>query len=132
MPLHNLLGAERPTSPVAYASNYHVTDDDGGAAVERPVPSDEAAAAAIRGVPVGKPIIALFLIIALLFALRVFKDAAHEAFQHDHTRFREVDITLWNALIVATLAIPGINIWKFFTKEYLAPTNPLRQLVNNV
>lgn len=133
MALHSLLDTARPGAPVAHASNFHVTDEDGGAAQSRPAPQAETPAGAqIAGVPVGKPVIALFLVIALLFFMRVFKDAAHVAAEKDHTHFREMDITLWNALIVATLAIPGINIYKFFTKAYLKPTNPFRQLVNNV
>lgn len=130
MPLHDLLTPARPSAPVAHASNFHVTDDDGGAAADKPVPS--APRTAIAGMPVGKPIIALFLIVCLLFCLRLAKDAGHEAFNRDHTRFRELDITFWNALIVATLAIPGINIYKFVTKTYLSPENPFRQLVDNV
>lgn len=130
--LHNLLGPARPGAPVAHASNFHVSDDDGGTAQARPVPSDETPPAEVAGIQMGKPVVALFLILAILFMLRVIKDAGNEVLKRDHTHFREVDVTLWNILIVSTLAIPGIAMHKFFANKYLGTGNPWRQLTNGV
>ena len=79
-----------------------------------------------------KPVVALVLVLCILFAIRFTKDAAGLAAKHDHTRFREMDITLWNMLMVSLVAIPGIAMWKFFTKQYLNPAHPFRVLVDAV
>lgn len=127
--LHDLLAPARPAAPVANAADFHVNDNIPSG---KPVPSAETpsvARAQLAGVPVNsKPVVALILVLGLLFAIRVLKDSAHIALEHDHTRFREVDITLWNVLMISLLAIPGIAMWKFFTARYLHPENPFRVL----
>lgn len=128
MAFHDLLSPARPSAPVAHGADFHVNDD---APSGKPVTSDETPTGAqLAGVAVNsRPVIALILVLGLLFSLRVLKDVAHHAVEHDHSRFREVDITLWNVLIVSLLAIPGIVMWKFFTQAYLHERNPFRTLV---
>lgn len=77
-----------------------------------------------------KPLIGLFLLVVLMFSLRFLKDAA--TFSSEHNRFKELDVTIWNALIGAVIVIPGIVFWKAMTVRFLHQDNPVRALVNAV
>ena len=68
----------------------------------------------------------LLVVIALMFAIRLIVDGAHEVTKRDKTRFREVDVTLWNCLLIGVMAIPGIVCVKFLTVRFLHPRNPVR------
>lgn len=77
----------------------------------------------------GLAVAGLFVIIALMFAIRLVIDGAHEVTKRDKTRFHEVDVTLWNCLLIGVMAIPGIVAVKFLAVRFLGARNPVRLIV---
>lgn len=130
------LTGQRP-NPVLSAKDMHANpgapSNSGTATTPQTARSRIASAVAVQGGPYtvgpvnpGPALAGIFVVIALMFALRLVTDGAHEVQKHDKTRFKEVDITIWNVLIIGLLAAPGIVLWKTLAAKYLHPQNPIR------
>ena len=82
----------------------------------------------IAGRPIPNAVAGLFVLLVLMVAMRLVVDGIHEG-KESHGRFKEIQLSFWNVMLIGLLAVPGVVFYKFLVARFLRDGNPVRALV---